>query len=100
MTVVRLAVLAILIASGAVVFYGLVMDRTGQNIAFTVAGLGVFGAMLAFVSAWFLVTSLRAARMGRGRRAILGGLIGGTVAIGSSAALAAAAIFALLTRTV
>lgn len=98
MIVVRLAVLAVLVASGAVVFYGLVLDRTGQNIAFTVAGLAVLGITLAFVAAWFLTTSMRAARRGSGS-AIVGSVLGGLVAIAASMSLAAAAIFFLLTRT-
>lgn len=100
MIVARLAVVAVLVASGAVILYGLAFDTTGRNIAFTIAGLAVFGATLAFVSAWFLVTSLRAAREGRGGRAVFGGLLGGLVAIVASLALAAASIFVLLTQTV
>ena len=46
---VRIAVVAVLVASGLVVFYGLILDRSGQNIAFTVAGLAVFGLTLAFI---------------------------------------------------
>lgn len=97
MIVVRLAVMAVLVASGAVVFYGLVLDRTGQNIAFTVAGLAVLGITLAFVAAWFLARSMRAARRGSGS-AIVGSVLGGLVAIAASMSLAAAAIFFLLTR--
>jgi hypothetical protein len=99
-TIVRVAAVLVLVASGVVVFYGLVLDRTGQNIAFTVAGLAVLGGTLAFVSAWFLVTSLRAAREGRGGRAVFGSLFGGLLAIAASMALAGASIFALLTRPI
>lgn len=98
MTLVRLAVLFVLVASGLVVFYGLILDRTGQNIAFTVAGLAVFGLTLAFVAAWFFVTALTAARWGHGVKAIGGGLVGGMFAVGAAASLAAASIFAVLTR--
>ena len=100
MTLVRLGVAALLVASGVVVLCGLVFDRTGQNIAFTVAGLAVFGVLSAFVAAWFLFASLRAARQGRALRAIVGAFVGGLFCVGSSMALAAAAIFALLTLTV
>lgn len=98
MTAVRLAVILVLVVSGAVVFYGMILDRTGQNIAFTVAGLAVLGGTLAFVAAWFLMRALTAARWGHGGRALAGGLMGGLFAIAASAALAAASVFALLTR--
>ena len=51
MTLVRIAVVVVLIASGLVVLYGMILDRSGQNIAFTVAGLAVFGLTLAFIAA-------------------------------------------------
>ena len=98
MTVVRLAVIFVLVVSGVVAFYGLVLDRSGQNIAFVVAGLAVFGLTLAFIAAWFLVAALTAARWGHGAKAIAEGLIGGVFAIGAAGSLAVASIFAILTR--
>ena len=98
MSVVRIAVVLVLVASGVVAFYGLVLDRSGQNIAFTVAGLAVFGITLAFVAAWFLMRALADARWGRTGGAIAGGLAGGLFAIGAAMALAAASVFAILTR--
>lgn len=98
MTVARIAVVLVLVASGAVAFYGLVLDRSGQNIAFTVAGLAVFGITLAFISAWFLKRALSDARWGRTGGAILGGIAGGVCAIGAAMSLAAASVFAILTR--
>ena len=62
---VRIAVVVVLVASGLVVLYGLILDRSGQNIAFTVAGLAVLGLTLAFISAWFLTRALTDARWGR-----------------------------------
>jgi hypothetical protein len=97
-TLVRIAVIVVLVLSGLVVFYGLILDRSGQNIAFTVAGLVVFGITLAFVAAWFLKHALAAARWGRSGGALLGGLAGGILAIGAAMALAAASVFAILTR--
>jgi hypothetical protein len=99
MSLLRLVVVALLVASGTIVVYGLLFDRTGQSIAFTVAGLAILGVTMAFVAAWFLSTSLTAARHGRGLRAIVGGLVGGACAIGASMALAAGAIFAIVTLT-
>ena len=94
----RIAVVVVLVGSGLVVFYGLILDRTGQNIAFTVAGLVVFGLTMAFMAAWFLGRALTDARWGRSGGAILGGMAGGLFAIGSAMSLAAASIFAILTR--
>jgi hypothetical protein len=98
MIAVRIAVVLVLVVSGLVVFYGLILDRSGQNIAFTVAGLAVLGLTLAFVAAWFLSRALTDARWGRSGGAILGAVMGGLLAIGAAMSLAAASIFAVLTR--
>ena len=98
MTAVRVAVALVMLAAGLVVFYGLVLDRTGQNVAFTVAGLAVLGLTSAFVAAWFFVSALTQARLGRAARAISGSLLGGLFAIAASMSLAAASLFAILTR--
>jgi len=97
-TLTRLAVIVVLVGSGLVVFYGLILDRTGQNIAFTVAGLVVFGLTMAFIAAWFLGRALTDARWGRTAGALLGGLAGGLFAIGAAMSLAVASVFAILTR--
>ena len=97
-TLVRIAVVVVLVASGLVVFYSLILDRTGQNIAFLVAGLVVFGFTMAFIAAWFLSRALADARWGRSGGALLGGLAGGIFAIGAAMSLAAASVFAILTR--
>ena len=98
MTPARISVVLVLLASGAVTFYGLILDRSGQNIAFTVAGLVVFGICLAFIAAWFLARALADARWGRTGGALIGGLAGGIFAIGAAMSLAAASVFAILTR--
>ncbi len=98
MTVVRLAVVLVLVLSGFVVFYGFILDRSSQNIAFIVAGLAVFGLTLAFIAAWFLVRALTDARWGRSGGALIGGLAGGLFAIGAAMSLAAASVFGILTR--
>ena len=89
----RIAVVVVLIASGALAFYGLVLDRSGQNIAFTVAGLAVFGLTLAFIAAWVLGRALTDARWGRSGGALIGALAGGLFAIGAALALAGASVF-------
>ena len=96
MTVVRLAVVLLLVASGLVVFYGLVLDRSGQNIVFTVLGLGVFGLTLVFVASWFFGNAMRDARRAQASRAIVGSFVGGAFAIAAAMSLAAASVFAIL----
>jgi hypothetical protein len=92
-TLVRISVVVVLIASGLVVLYGMILDRSGQNIAFTVAGLAVFGLTMAFIAAWFLMRALTDARWGRSGGAILGALAGGIFAVGAAMSLAAASVF-------
>ena len=96
MVLVRIAVVVVMVASGLVVLYGLILDRTGQNIAFTVAGLAVLGLTLAFVSAWFLSRALTDARWGRTAGSLLGAAMGGLFAIGAAGCLAAASVFTFI----
>jgi hypothetical protein len=93
---VRIAVVVVLVASGLVVLYGMILDRSGQNIAFTVAGLAVLGLVLAFISAWFLTRALTDARWGRTGGSLLGAAMGGLCAIAAAGCLAAASIFAFI----
>jgi hypothetical protein len=90
---VRIAVIVVMVASGLVVLYGLILDRSGQNLAFTVAGLAVLGLTLAFTSAWFLARALTDARWGRTGGSLLGAAAGGLAALASAGCLAAASIF-------
>jgi hypothetical protein len=96
-TFARLAVIVLLILSGVLAFYGMVLDRSGQNITFTVIGLLVFGLCLVFVAAWLLSRALADARNGRTAGALVGGVAGGLCAIGAAMALAAASVFAIVT---
>ena len=93
---VRIAVVVVLVASGLVVLYGLILDRSGLNIAFTVAGLAVLGLTLAFISARFLSRALTHARWGRSGGALLGAVMGGLFAIAAAGCLAAASVFAFI----
>ena len=93
---VRIAVVVVMVASGLVVLYGLILDRSGQNIAFTVAGLAVLGLTMAFTSAWFLSRALTDARWGRTAGSLLGAAMGGLFALGAAGCLAAASIFAFI----
>lgn len=89
----RIAVVVVLVASGLLAFYGMVLDRSGQNIAFTVAGLAIFGLTMAFIAAWFLGRALTDARWGRSGGDIVGAFAGGVCAIGAAMSLAAASVF-------
>ncbi len=93
---VRIAVVVVMVASGLVVLYGLILDRSGQNIAFTVAGLAVLGLTFAFTSAWFLSRALADARWGRTAGSLLGAAMGGLFALGAAGCLAAASIFTFI----
>ena len=96
MALVRIAVVVVLVVSGLVVLYGLILDRSGLNIAFTVAGLAVLGLTLAFISAWFLSRALTDARWGRSGGALLGAVMGGLFAVAAAGCLAAASVFAFI----
>ncbi len=97
MTPARLAVVVLLVVSGLLTFYGMILDRSGQNFLFTVVGLLVFGLCLVFVASWFLSHGLSEARRGRTAAALLSALVGGLCAIAAAAALAAASVFAIVT---
>lgn len=95
------AVLALaLVGSAAVVVYGLVIDRTGGAIAFTVAGLAVLGVTLVAFAAMLAAAAVRAGRLGRGARAVGAAFLGGLSALAASGSLSAAVILGLLARPV
>ena len=96
MALVRIAVVVVLVASGLVVLYGMILDRSGQNLAFTVAGLAVLGLTLAFIAAWFLTRALTDARWGRAGGSLLGAAVGGLFAIAAAGCLAAASVFTFI----
>lgn len=96
MALVRIAVVVVLVVSGLVALYGLILDRSGQNIAFTVAGLAVLGLMLVFIAAWFLSRALTDARWGRTGGSILGAVAGGLSAVAAAVCLAGAAFFTFI----
>jgi hypothetical protein len=93
---VRIAVVVVMVVSALVVLYGLILDRSGQNIAFTVAGLAVLGLSLAFTAAWFLGRALTDARWGRTAGSLLGAVMGGLAAMAAAGCLAIASIFAFV----
>ena len=97
MTFPRVVVALVLVVSGIVAFYGLILDRSGQNTVFVVAGLAVFGLALVFVAIWLFSRALNDARWGRAGRALTASLVGGIVAVGAAMALAAGSVFFILT---
>ncbi len=95
--IVRIILLVALLGSAAVVFYGLVMDRTGQAIALTVAGLVVLGVTAAVISVGLAIGAINAGQDGRGIRAFGAAFLGGLFALGAAGALAGAVIFGYIT---
>jgi hypothetical protein len=91
--IVRVILLLALVASAAVVFYGLFMDRTGQAIALTVAGLIVLGVTSVVISVGLAIGAISAGQAGRGIRALGGAFLGGLFALGASASLAGAFVY-------
>ena len=95
--IVRIILIVALLGSAAVVFYGLVMDRTGQAIALPVAGLFVLGVTCAVISVGLAIGAISAGQDGRGLRAIAGAFVGGLFALAAAGALAAAMVFGYIT---
>jgi hypothetical protein len=89
-----------MLGSAAVVFYGLVMDRTGQAIAFTVAGMFVLGVTLAIAAFVLASGAVSEGRAGHVLRCLFAGLLGGLFAIAASGSLAGAVVFGVLSRSV
>jgi hypothetical protein len=90
--IVRLILFVALLASAAVVIYGLVLDRSGQAIAFTVAGLLVLGVTSAVISVGLATQAIGAGQEGRAIRAIAGAFVGGLFVLGASASLMLAVV--------
>ena len=90
--IVRVLLFAALLASAAVVIYGLVLDQSGQAIALTVAGLLVLGVTSAVISVGLATQAIGAGQEGRGIRAIAGAFLGGLFALGASASLMLAVV--------
>ncbi len=98
--IIRVILLLALIGSAAVVAYGLLFDRSGQAIAFTVAGLLVLGVTAAVVSVGLARSALGAGNDGRAIRAIGGAFLGGLFALGASASLLLAVILGSIRMSV
>jgi hypothetical protein len=94
--IIRVILLVALVASAAVVVYGLLFDRSGQAIPFTVAGLLVLGVTAAVVSVGLARSALGAGNEGRAVRAIAGAFVGGLFALGAAASLFGAVVLGFL----
>jgi hypothetical protein len=91
--IVRVILLLALVGSAAVVLFGLFMDRTGQAIALTVAGLIVLGVTAAVISLGLAISAISAGQDGRGIRAVAGAFLGGLFALAAAASLAGAFMY-------
>lgn len=98
--IVRIVLLVALVASAAVVVYGLLFDRSGQAIPFTVAGLLVLGVTSAVISVGLARGAFSAGNQGRAIRAISGAVLGGLFALGASASLFVAIVLGYLRMSV
>jgi hypothetical protein len=90
--IVRIILFVALLASAAVVIYGLIFDRSGQAIALTVAGLLVLGVTSAVISVGLATQAVGAGQEGRGIGAVAGAFVGGLFALGASASLMLAVV--------
>lgn len=98
--IVRVILVVALVASAAVVVYGLLLDRSGQAIPFTVAGLLVLGVTCAVISVGLARGAFRAGNEGRGIRAIGGAVLGGLFALAASGSLFLAIVLGVLRMSV
>lgn len=94
--IVRIILLVALLGAAAVVLYGLFLDRTGQTIALTVAGLVVLGVTSAIISVGLAVAAIGAGRDGRGLKALGEAFLGGLFAFVVAGSLATAIMLGTL----
>jgi hypothetical protein len=89
----------LVIGAGAVVFYGMFLDRTPLQIPITVGGLAVLGlalVMLAFSSA---SGAASLGRRGYGGKALIAAIFGGLCAMAGFGSLAGAVVLGMLTAS-
>jgi hypothetical protein len=99
-TALRILLAVVLVGSAAVVAYGLLLDRSGQAIAFTVAGLFVLGVTLALTGLLIGTGAIGQGRAGRGVRATAGAFVGGLFLLAAAGSLAGAVVLAVLVGTI
>lgn len=93
---VKLMLLLAMVAGAAVAAYGLFVDKSGQQVAFSAAGLFVLGVALLLAGLLLGSSALSNGRDGRGGRALLLAFVGGIVLLAASGALAGAVVFAVV----
>lgn len=89
----RVLVALLVVAAGAVAFYGIVIN---PQLALAVSGLGVMGLALGVLAFSLAGAAAALGRRGNGGRALLAALFGGFCALAGAGALAAAIVLGLL----
>jgi hypothetical protein len=93
---VKLILLLAMIAGAAVALYGLFVDKSGQAIAFSAAGLTVLGVALAIAGFLLGTSAVSSGRAGRGGRALAWAFLGGLFVLGAAGSLALATVLAVI----
>ena len=89
----RILLALLVIAAGAVAFFGVVIQ---PQLALAVSGLGVMGVALALLAFSLAGAAVALGRRGSGGRAFGAALIGGLCAMAGAGALGAAIVLGLL----
>ncbi|MFN8622882.1 MAG: hypothetical protein U0869_19265 [Chloroflexota bacterium] len=92
----KLVLLLGIIVGAAVAAYGLLIDKSGQNIAFATAGLFILGISLAISGFLLGMSAIGSGREGRGVRGLALAFLGGLFLLAAAGALAGATIFAIV----
>jgi hypothetical protein len=92
----KLVLLIAMVAGAAVAAYGLLVDKSGQNIAFATAGLFILGVALAIAGLLLGMSAISNGREARTLRALALAFLGGLFLIAAAGSLAGAAVFAIL----
>ncbi|HYI23296.1 MAG TPA: hypothetical protein VEX62_11765 [Candidatus Limnocylindrales bacterium] len=96
MTLLRFLMLALAIAAGAVVLYGLFIESSSIKLALIVSGLAVLAVCLGVLGFGMAGSSVRLGRGGRLGWAMLIAFVGGLFVLGAAGSLAAAIVLGLL----
>src|SRR4051812_1871048 len=93
---VRIMLLLAMIAGAAVAAYGLFVDKSQQQVAFTAAGLFLLGAALALAGLLLGMSAVSRGREGRGLRGIVLAFLGGLFLLAGAGSLAGAVVLAVV----
>jgi hypothetical protein len=92
----KLVLLLAMVAGAAVAAYGLLVDKSGQNIAFATAGLFILGVALAITGFLLGMSAIGSGREGRTLRGLGLAFLGGLFLLAAAGALAGATVFAIV----